>query len=67
VLGFILLLFPCAARAGDELQFRRGGIVAANLAERWKATIGAQSRFDDRGGLIRHHSDLGIVYTGIAD
>lgn len=67
VLGFILLFFACAARAGDQFQFWASGTVAANLAERWKATINAQSRFDDRGALIRHHSDLGIVYTGVAD
>jgi len=67
VLGFILLSVPCTARASDEFQFWLGGATAVDLAERWKATFGAQARYDDRGSLVRHHSDFGVVYKGFAD
>ena len=66
-LGFILLLVPWRACAGDEFQFWLGGATAVDLAEQWKATLGAQARYDDRGSLVRHHSDFGVVYKGFAD
>jgi len=67
VLGSILLFVPCTARAGDEFQFWLGATAAVDLAKQWKATVGAQTRYDDRGSLTRHHSDLGVVYKGFAD
>ena len=65
--GFIVLFAACTAHAGDEFQFWLGGATALDLAEQWKATFGAQARYDDRGSLVRHHSDLGVVYKGLAD
>jgi len=67
VIGLLLSFAPCITRAGDEFQFWPGATTAVDLAEQWKATVGAQMRYDDRGSLIRHHSDLGIVYQGLAD
>ena len=65
-LGLMLVLVPCTVRAGDEFQFWLGATTAVDLAKQWKATIGVQTRYDDRGDLVRHHSDLGVVYKGLA-
>jgi len=67
VVGVLLLLVPCISRAGDEFQFWLGGATAVDLAEQWKATFGVQTRHNDQGDLVRHHSDLGVVYKGFAD
>jgi len=67
VLATVLLFIPCTAHASDEFQFWLGATTAVDLAKQWKATIGVQTRHDDRGDLVRHHSDLGVVYKGFAD
>jgi hypothetical protein len=67
LLGALLFLAPSTTSAGDEFQFWLGATAAVDLAEQWKATFGEQARFDDRGSMVRHHSDLGVVYKGIAD
>ncbi|UCD51288.1 MAG: DUF2490 domain-containing protein [Phycisphaerales bacterium] len=67
LLGFIVSLFLCAACTASEFQFWHGATAAVNLAEQWKAKLGAQARYDDRGSLVRHHADIGVVYGGLAD
>jgi len=69
---FVLVLGPIlpssVAQAEDEFQFWIDPAdVALNLKEHVKSTVQAQFRFGDGGELIRQHSDLGLMYTGLAD
>lgn len=68
--GFILgiLLLASASKAEDEFQlWVNPADVALNLSEDFRATVQAQLRYDDGGSLVRQHSDMGIVYTGLTD
>lgn len=67
IFGLVLLFAPHTAYAGDEFQFWLGATTAVDLAKQWKATVGAQTRRDDQGDLVRYHSDIGVVYKGFAE
>ena len=63
-----VILIPSVVQAEDEFQFWLDPAdVALNLKEQVKTTVQAQFRFGDGGELIRQHSDLGLMYTGLAD
>ncbi len=55
-------------QARDEFQlWVDPADVALNVSEHVHSTIQAQLRYDDGGRLVRQHSDVGVVYTGLAD
>ena len=65
---WIVLGFSCEVQANDEFQlWVDPADVALNLSEHVRSTIQAQLRYDDGGRLVRQHSDVGIVYTGLMD
>lgn len=53
--------------AEDQFEMRLNGAAALRLAEYWKATLSIESSFDEDGDKTQHYSDLGFVYTRIAD
>jgi hypothetical protein len=57
----------CLGGSGDDCQFWINGDVAADFAKNWTFTFEEQLRIgDDLGILVRHHSDFGVVYHGLA-
>lgn len=68
-IGWLILMGPlCDAQAKDEFQFWVDPAdVALNLSDRFRGTVQAQLRYDDGGRLVRQHSDVGVIYTGLAD
>jgi hypothetical protein len=46
---------------------RLNAAAALRLAEYWKATFSIESSFDEDGDKKQHYSDLGFLYTRIAD
>lgn len=56
-----------ASHAKDQFEMRLNGAAALGLAEYWKATLQIESSFDEDGDKKQHDSDLGFVYTRIAE
>jgi hypothetical protein len=54
--------------AADDFQWWNSANIVADLSEKWTFTFEEQLRMgNDAGTLIRHHSDFGAVYHGLAD
>ena len=62
------ILLSSVVQAEDEFQFWIDPAdVALNLKKQVKATVQAQFRFGDGAELVRQHSDLGLMHTGLTD
>ena len=67
LLLLVTFLSAATSHAKDQFEMRLNGAAALSLAEYWKATFSVESSFDEDGDKKQHYSDLGFVYTRIAD
>ncbi|MBN2482800.1 MAG: DUF2490 domain-containing protein [Candidatus Omnitrophica bacterium] len=63
----VFFLSDCAAFDDGDFQYWNNESISWKVNENWKVTLEEELRFGDDGGNIYYqHSDLGVVYSGIA-
>jgi hypothetical protein len=67
LLLLVTLFSAATTQAKDQFEMRINGAAALSLAEYWKATFSIESSFDEDGDKKQHYSDLGFLYTRIAE
>lgn len=65
LLGLTPIILPQLGSASDFFV-KAGALSAVQMSTNVKASLEVESRWDEHGDQVRHHSDLGVVYTRVA-
>lgn len=68
VLLSLVFLCNCYAFDDEDFQYWNSESISVKLSEDWKAALSEEFRFGDNANIFYYqHSDLGFIYSGIAD
>lgn len=64
MLIFLCLFAYSYGVLANDWEYRISPMISGEIIEDWSASISYESRWDDEYEKIRHHTDIGLIYTG---